>query len=139
MRFRSVIFTAIALAFVTTGIHATLGGQKSRDPLLGQTVVRGVVYAWDGDRIVPLDGAEITLWRDDDQIGRVDSDKDGTFLRSISAGSPIIVTIDRTGYVQGRIICGRGDDKELVIYPTLLPRALAKSKWQKNFERFFKE
>jgi hypothetical protein len=133
----------VAVILVTTMTSAIAAAhclaQSGRSPLLGDTLMRGITYAWQGDRSVALEHVEISLWRDDERIGRTFSDKDGEFRLTVKKGSPVIVTLEHEGYVQGKFICGRADEKELVIYPTLLPRGYARERWRKQFDRFFEE
>jgi hypothetical protein len=113
---------AVTLTLATCGVSRPAPARPpAARPAAENLTLSGTVYGWAGTRSVPLSDVTVYVIRNRVVIGRAQTDKDGKFLvRDIPPGPPVLVVFDKSGYGEGKLLCGRADEAPPELTITLL-------------------
>jgi hypothetical protein len=141
MRRKHILDTLIVLAIIVLVTNQLGAPTVNRAVALDNTLtVRGTTFGWTGTKSDPLGEVEVIAYRENETLGTARSKDSGSFeIRGLKKGPPLVLVLNRTGYIQGKMICVRADVDETVVTPTLLRRTDAKDNWNKLFVELNRE
>lgn len=132
----AVCLILIALVGIAA-LHAVSGAAPTPTADADKVNIHGTVFTWREGSSYPQDGVSIEVERDGRQIWGGESRDGGKFSFDIADGPPVVIVFTRTGYAEGRVICGVADSGDQSINVALLSYQDARTRWGDVSTKYF--